>query len=84
MERRLKARAARLGCSDVLQFIEFIDLDKEFLDVMGAFDFLFDTWRFNMHTNAGMVLYSGSILLTLEGTTPASRVGASLLAAHGL
>jgi hypothetical protein len=84
VERRLKARAARLGCSDVLHFIEFIDSDKKFLDAMGAFDFFFDSWRFNMHTNAGMVLYSGSILLTLEGTTPASRVGASLLAAHGL
>jgi len=84
VERRLNERAARLDCSGVLHFIEFIDSDKEFLDAMGAFDFFLDSWRFNMHTNAGMVLYSGSILLTLEGTTPASRVGASLLAAHGL
>jgi hypothetical protein len=71
VERRLEARAARLGCSGVLHFIEFIDSDKELLDAMGAFDCFFDSWRFNMQTLAGMVLYSGSILLTLEGTTPA-------------
>jgi predicted O-linked N-acetylglucosamine transferase (SPINDLY family) len=47
-------------------------------------DLFLDTWPYNAHTTASDALWMGCPVLTLAGSTFASRVGASLLAACGL
>jgi predicted O-linked N-acetylglucosamine transferase (SPINDLY family) len=47
-------------------------------------DLFLDTFHYNAHTTGGDALWSGLPVLTLEGATFPSRVGASLLGAVGL
>jgi predicted O-linked N-acetylglucosamine transferase (SPINDLY family) len=47
-------------------------------------DLFLDTWPYNAHTTASDALWAGCPVLTLEGSTFAGRVAASLVAAAGL
>ena len=56
----------------------------EHLARLPAIDLMLDTWPYNAHTTASDALAAGVPLVTCAGTTFASRVAGSLLAAAGL
>ena len=80
-DRRIREFARKPKCADRIIFTHFIDADpRRLLTPMGAIDNFLDCWKFNAHTLFLQYLYA---VLTLSGQTVASRVGASLLTAHG-
>ncbi|HET9485107.1 MAG TPA: hypothetical protein VFO79_14195 [Xanthomonadales bacterium] len=56
----------------------------EYLARYGLVDLFLDTWPYNAHTTASDALWAGCPVLTLPGSTFASRVAASLLHTLGL
>ena len=83
-DRRIREFARKHGCAERIIFTPFIDADpRRLLTLMGAIDYFLDCWKYNALTLFLQYLYAGALVLTLQGQTVASRVGASLLTAHG-
>jgi predicted O-linked N-acetylglucosamine transferase (SPINDLY family) len=81
---RLRSQATRAGVDPArLVFSKSRPLE-EYLALYHHADLFLDTWPYNAHTTASDALWMGCPVLTLAGSTFASRVGASLLAACGL
>ena len=58
--------------------------NAEYLGLYARADLFLDTWPYNAHTTGSDALWAGCPVLTLQGETFASRVGASLSFAVGL
>jgi protein O-GlcNAc transferase len=58
--------------------------NAEYLGLYARADLFLDTWPYNAHTTGSDALWAGCPVLTLEGDTFASRVGASLSIAVGV
>ena len=58
--------------------------NAEYLGLYARADLFLDTWPYNAHTTGSDALWAGCPVLTLQGDTFASRVGASLSLAVGL
>lgn len=82
--RRLQAEAQARGIDpERLVWAEHAAL-PEHLARHACADLFLDTFDYNAHTTSSDALWAGLPVLTLEGATFASRVGASLLRAVGL
>lgn len=82
--RHLRREAERRGIAgERLLFAPRAPL-AEHLARFQAADLFLDSWPYNAHTTASDALWAGVPVLTLSGTTFASRVAASLLHAAGL
>ncbi len=68
---------------DRLVFAEKIDMEKHLARLQKA-DLFLDTFAYNAHATALDALWAGLPLLTMQGNTFPSRVGASILSAVGL
>src|SRR5688572_6831706 len=58
--------------------------NAEYLGLYARADLFLDTWPYNAHTTGSDALWAGCPVVTLQGDTFASRVGASLSLAVGL
>ncbi|MEO8537348.1 MAG: hypothetical protein ABI533_07460, partial [Betaproteobacteria bacterium] len=58
--------------------------NPDYLALYAHADLFLDTWPYNAHTTASDALWAGCPVVTLLGTTFASRVAASLVSAVGL
>jgi protein O-GlcNAc transferase len=82
-EARLRAAAAAAGVDPSrLVFTDVADKEAHLARCSLA-DLVLDTTLCNAHTTAADALWAGVPMLTLPGERFASRVGASILAAHG-
>ncbi|AUN95742.1 tetratricopeptide repeat protein [Pseudazoarcus pumilus] len=80
----LKARFVESGLQeDRLVFASVVPYSEHLARLQNA-DLALDTAPYNMHTTASDILYAGVPILTIEGQTFASRVGASLMTAIGI
>ena len=68
---------------DRLVFAKKIDMEKHLARLQKA-DLFLDTFAYNAHATALDALWAGLPLLTMQGNTFPSRVGASILSAVGL
>ncbi|MCU0525029.1 MAG: tetratricopeptide repeat protein, partial [Elainella sp. Prado103] len=84
VETQLRSQAAQQGIQpDRLQFAPRVPKEQH-LQRLRAADLFLDTQYYNAHVTASDALWAGVPVLTLQGETFASRVGASLLHAIGL
>jgi predicted O-linked N-acetylglucosamine transferase (SPINDLY family) len=82
-ENLLRELAARGVAPERVIFASKLDLAGHIARLRAA-DLFLDTWPCNAHTTASEALWAGVPMLTVPGTTFASRVAASLVAACGL
>jgi protein O-GlcNAc transferase len=81
----LRAAATAMGiCSDRLIFAAHVEQIDHYLARLGLADLFLDTFPYNAHTTAADALCAGVPVLTCQGDSFASRVGASLLTSAGL
>jgi predicted O-linked N-acetylglucosamine transferase (SPINDLY family) len=83
--RNLKREAEARGISGTrILFAPFVTEPGAHLARLSLADLFLDTLPYNSHSTACDALWAGVPLVTLEGTSFAGRVGASLLSAIGL
>jgi predicted O-linked N-acetylglucosamine transferase (SPINDLY family) len=80
----LRREAERRGVSGTRLVFAPILPPPEHLARHRAADLVLDTLPYNAHTTASDALWTGTPVVTLEGTTFPGRVAASLLTAVGL
>ena len=82
-ENLLREFSARGVAPERVFFADKLDLASHIARLRSA-DLFLDTWPCNAHTTASEALWAGVPVLTVPGSTFASRVAASLVAAVGL
>ncbi len=80
----LRAAAAAAGIEAHRLVLQDKLTHEQYLARYRHADLFLDTWPYNAHTTASDALFTGCPLLTLPGTTFASRVAGSLLSTLGL
>lgn len=84
MERNLRREMVRRGLDARRLHFAPSRPNAEHLARYRVADLFLDTWPYNAHTTASDALWAGCPVVTLLGTTFASRVAASLVSAVGL
>jgi len=78
----LRAASKRNVASERIMFARRVP-HAMYLERLALADLFLDTWYYNAHTTCSDALWAGLPVVTLRGTTMASRVGASVLHAAG-
>jgi tetratricopeptide (TPR) repeat protein len=81
---RVRAALAARGIAERTELLAHTKTLSEHLATYNRIDVALDTWPYNGTTTTCESLWMGLPVVTLTGTTHASRVGASLLTALGL